>query len=175
MVVSQSWNALTDAQRASWEAIAVNSPSVNSFGEPRIPSGYNIFCSANLTGLAAGQALLLSPTMFTALTDETGTEANLTETTNLEIQVPNLLGANELLLIDASAGIRPSRKVPPAGFKRLGFFDTTGGTIINVYSEYTAIFGKPVKYGKIVYNVYVYNTLTGQKSIKYLCSGIAVI
>lgn len=47
--ISTLWRNLTDQERAAWNASKTNFPTVNAFGEPRTPSGYEVFMKLNTT------------------------------------------------------------------------------------------------------------------------------
>lgn len=57
-IASIGWRALTDAQRAAWEAYAVATPVVNRLGETIILSGFNSYVSTNSFRLGAGSSVL---------------------------------------------------------------------------------------------------------------------
>lgn len=47
--LSTRWKALTNEQRAAWSAAASMYPTLNAFGDERIPSGYELFMRLNGT------------------------------------------------------------------------------------------------------------------------------
>ena len=59
--LSQQWKSLTDEQRDAWIAATNNFPTLNAFGEPRYPTGYELFMKANGTLEAMGKQSLLVP------------------------------------------------------------------------------------------------------------------
>lgn len=52
----QAWKGLSDSDRATWTAGAVNFPFVNKFGESYTPSGYQLYISVNNNLLAIGES-----------------------------------------------------------------------------------------------------------------------
>jgi len=68
---SQAWKGLTDAQRASWKAVVASWPSYDKYGEPRTPSGYEIFCKVNLVVLGQNQPLITNGFIPAAITPNT--------------------------------------------------------------------------------------------------------
>lgn len=59
--VSQAWRQLTDTQRNAWNAVTTEFPTTNKWGEPRFPSGYELFQRLNITRLAVNEQLLIAP------------------------------------------------------------------------------------------------------------------
>jgi hypothetical protein len=47
--ISTLWRNLTQSERDAWNASNTNFPTVNAFGEPRTPSGYEVFMKLNTT------------------------------------------------------------------------------------------------------------------------------
>lgn len=59
--VSTQWKNLTEAQQEAWATAAPNFPTVNAFGEPRIPSGNELFMRLNSTLYSSGLPILSVP------------------------------------------------------------------------------------------------------------------
>ena len=59
--LSQQWRALTVAERTAWNAITENFPSVDVFGDQRIPSGQQLFIGINTNITNAGGVVITSP------------------------------------------------------------------------------------------------------------------
>lgn len=59
--LSSQWKALSDDQRDAWIGATNNFPTLNAFGEPRYPTGYELFMKANGTLGAMGIDQLLVP------------------------------------------------------------------------------------------------------------------
>lgn len=52
--MSRAWSGLTDANRATWEAAAQSITVPDAFGNPRHPSGYELFVQRNAEIITAG-------------------------------------------------------------------------------------------------------------------------
>jgi len=68
--LSSSWRNLTRLQIDAWNAVAPEYPTVNAFGEPRIPSGFELYMRLNSVLVAhdcATIVLPLSPEAFPLL------------------------------------------------------------------------------------------------------------
>lgn len=59
--ISQAWRQLTDTQRNAWNAVSSEFPTTNKWGEPRFPSGYELFQRLNITRLAVNEQMLIVP------------------------------------------------------------------------------------------------------------------
>ncbi len=59
--LSQGWRAITAAQRLAWNAAADNFPSVDVFGDQRIPSGQQLYVGINTNITNAGGAIIADP------------------------------------------------------------------------------------------------------------------
>jgi len=166
-IAAQNWSALTTAQQAAWNAMAQNFPSINRFGEKRLTSGYNLYMKANQRNLAANAGLINDPSMPMQLTDITGAEIINNAHNALTVDINNIPTGNEVVLIDACAPVRKGRRQPPGGFKRI-FAGSTGSGIINTSVQYTAVFGTVIVGSTFTYMVYILNTVTGQKSTRFI-------
>ena len=166
--VSRAWNTLTEAERATWAAIAVNFPLVNNFGETRIPDGYTVFSKLNATILGAGGTIMSAPTMPVQLTDCSSAGALFSTPSSIQFDSGNIITSSELMLVNASAPILPSRKNPPTGFKRVGNYYNPFSVIYDITADYVGIFGAPPVNSKIVLQLHVFNAYTGQKSNNYI-------
>lgn len=67
--VSQSWRGLTPAEKQAWDDARQNYPVLNKFGEPRIPSAYELFQKQNTTLVNAGIGLIRVPAAKRAFPD----------------------------------------------------------------------------------------------------------
>ena len=47
LTVSKAWRTLTSAERLAFDAIAPSWPALDSFGNPMLLTGYNVFCKTN--------------------------------------------------------------------------------------------------------------------------------
>lgn len=56
--VSSSWRTLVPAKRLAWNSVKGSWPSYDKYGNPRTPSGYEVFCKVNMTSLANGGRLI---------------------------------------------------------------------------------------------------------------------
>jgi hypothetical protein len=59
--VSQAWRELDNDEQAAWNAAAPNFPRVNRFGDPVVPSGYNVFMRLNGTRAVIGLPIMSTP------------------------------------------------------------------------------------------------------------------
>lgn len=59
--LSGQWRSLTSEQKQAWKDARTLYPTKNAFGEPRIPTAYELFMRLNGTLLAAGKEILITP------------------------------------------------------------------------------------------------------------------
>ena len=59
--LATQWKALTQNQQEAWQDATVLYPTVNAFGDPRIPSGYELFMRLNGSLSAVGLPILDVP------------------------------------------------------------------------------------------------------------------
>lgn len=72
-------NTLTGTQRAAWILYANNTPLPDTLGEPRVPTGLNMYCKVNVPRVQAGKSLIdAGPVIFglTPLSTPTVTSAS---------------------------------------------------------------------------------------------------
>lgn len=139
--ISSQWKRLTNPQKQAWDMAGPNYPTVDKFGNPRIPSGYELYVRLNIPLYRAGLALLvlpLPPGVF-----ETYGPITLTMDNN----GPCLLTINNLTTVAVQLNVYCT---PPlsAGKARiqtrwrfLQTFNSSAGVVENIRATYLARYG----------------------------------
>lgn len=164
--LSQSWSSLDEAQRLSWNALALATGKTNIFGDKYFPSGKNLFVAVNSNVLLAGGTIIVNaPSNITmpaitafdgAIELDLGNFALLTE-------VAGAIPANTTAVYLAS---------PPSS---AGVYNFSGKHYVfhtisaesdpiptEVFASYVSKFGSPELGKKISVQVFFINKSTGQ-------------
>lgn len=160
--VAQAWAALTDVQRNSFVAGAVNFPFKNKFGETYTASGFQVFMQLNLNQLFAGEAMFttcpdkadsINPVSFTAAWDPSGTF----------ILTPTIApSANTYTKVEACYGSSKGRALNAGRLKTV--FGGKGAITIDIWNGYSALFGAFAAGSRIWVRLTYINTLDGTQS-----------
>lgn len=103
--LASQWRFVPNTDKQAWQAMTVNYPTVDKFGRPRIPSGYELFCRLNAV-LVNGQFPPLLTPVLPGGTQDIGTLSLLHWSgTAVELLWTNPLNSNIAIQIYASPPI----------------------------------------------------------------------
>lgn len=95
--LAQSWKQLTDDEQTAWNEAVNEYPTLNAWGESRIPSGYELFMRLNGVLSSANKALLSVPVAPRSLPDMGEVELDFPENFQFcPTSVINLTGNSQL-------------------------------------------------------------------------------
>lgn len=77
--LSSSWKSLTEAQKEAWKDARTLYPTTNAFGEPRIPTSFELYMRLNGTLQAAGLDTITVP----------ATPRSMPQVANIELIIPD--------------------------------------------------------------------------------------
>jgi hypothetical protein len=168
-VNAAAWRALTDAQRAGWEDLALQMTRTDSLGQSYSLNGFGAYVSVNNNQLAAGNAVLAdAPALVSPSTVATAT-ITLTAAAFSVAYTPTPLSAGARLFVYAS----PQRNAGRSFERDLRLVHVSAAAAAspaNILSAYTARFGAPVLTNKIFLSLHVY--LGGFRSGPLLVSAV---
>lgn len=162
--VSAAWRALTDADRTAWEAMTVNYPTTDPFGNPRIPSGYELFMRLNLVLNFNGVALLSNPLAPVALTDIGTFSVGGGGGVGVFPTWVNLTTADEVIEFFGMPRTSAGKKFPAGGWRWLGTYTLTAFTTYDLTNAYQAAYGNLVSLGTYNVKAILCNKVTGQQA-----------
>ena len=176
-VVSQAWRDLTQANRDSWDAVAVNWSAFDSFGDPITLSGYEVFVRASFGLVSFGGAIV--PTGSNPLTLWSPGSISLTISVAAASIVVGWSGgsvaSDNIVAVAFSRPLPPSRKFR-AGSMR-GFAAITSATTapVEFQSSYISAYGLfPPLNSRVYVSFKVVSTVNGSYSQVYSNSTIVV-
>jgi len=172
--LSGAYRNLTDAQRATYEAMKSFYKTTDSVGNVITPTAPQLFNRLNgvliqnglinstnpMTVCPAPVALIgISAASPTADVSATEVFAEVTFADNTDI-VP----ADQRLIVSATSGISAGiKKVPANLFSRVATIQAGDDTSTkNIWSDYVAVFGAPVAGASVYMRVQTFSTVTGQ-------------
>lgn len=141
--VAQHWRSLTDANRATWNAIVADYPTTNKWGDERIPSGYELHNRLN--------GALYS--LFASMLDEAPAPEGVPSLTDnisepdidhwLRIKWGHSGGGTAIVVAYGSKPVPPGRTPSPGSYFRMNFNAVNDGDYIYYDEIYEAKYGKP--------------------------------
>ncbi len=104
--LSQAWRSLTVAQRTAWNAVVENFPSVDVFGDQRIPSGQQLFIRLNTNITNVGAATINDPPAPVGAEETGALTLTVAETADVftVAYVNTPVPADHAMLLEATAG-----------------------------------------------------------------------
>ena len=173
-IISGSWRALTDNDRASWNDSAVNFPYTNVFGDVKYLSGFNLHQQLNTNLRLIGRPVLVNAPVPQEVPTVTVT-VPLIDVSD-EIMNANIMRSgidvNGRVLIYATPGMSAGISYMKNRFRLIGHSNTTG--VQNIWGMYVAEFGIPAVGTRIFIRVAGVRGDTGQVSPAVQSSGTVV-
>lgn len=141
--LTQTWRALTAAQRLEWNTQAPNYTLVNSLGEQYTPSGFNLYLKSNMVRVAAGLAVASTPPAQQTQAVITSASATAVGGTGVvTVTFAPAIVASSFYLLRATAPMSAGKTFfNRSQFKDLGFLDSTDTSPYVATTDYAAVFG----------------------------------
>jgi hypothetical protein len=164
--LSQNWLNIAESDKAAWAAACANYPSIDRFGNSRLPTAFALFMKLNGRIITYRAPELAVPAMPVQVTSITGSFCSNTSHADLVFTVTPLPDAStEYIVVDACAQSRPGRKVPPGGFKTIDYGSMGSSPTTREDAEYKAIYGTLTAGMNILFRLRCFNWKTGQYSV----------
>jgi len=173
--LSQGWRALTEAQRAAWNAAVSQFAKTNIFGDLVNPTGKNLYTRLGINLTNIGESILSDPPIpadvvglsVTGLTIDIGTGDEMTiDTADSD--------ANMSYLVEATPPVSPGKNFVKSEYRLIQTESGSLGGTIDIKSAYVAKFGTPAEGQKVFARVTPVVTATGQKGIAQSASTLVV-
>lgn len=163
---TQTWQELTDAQRAAWAAEAANWPTINRVGDTAQLRGYSLFLKVNGILNTIGVASLSIPAPKTSVSMVSGVTINTLSATVFRITPTLTLSADEVCVVCATRSMSSARVPSPKDFRIITWIPDTAILPADIFSSYEDIFGAPLVNGYVNVKCYVVNKTNGQTSVE---------
>lgn len=163
---SQGWSALTDAQRASWTASALNFTHTNNFGQKFKPTGKNFYTEVNLNLLNSGSAIVNKPPLTTpptGLTALTALSAAANTLTASFAATPTAAG--NVAIVQATRGLSAGVAFVGKQYRQIATFPAAAASPLDLTAAYTAKFGAPPSGLRVFIRVKMIDSVSGLPSI----------
>ena len=137
------WRALTDANRADWEALGAQIVRTDPLGQTYTLKGFNAFCLVNIHKLANGLPIVTQSPVLDAPPVPTIGTITLDDTPAFTVAYTAVGGlADNSFEIWASPPVSQGKKyINPAQMKKLLKVSGTASSPIDLESAYQAVFG----------------------------------
>lgn len=172
VAVKNAWKDLSLAEQAAWNAQGDAYKKINSVGDVRTPSGYQIFMGVNGTIQAAagppftlGQVISVPPGRLAP--PDLGATVNTVEGGALEIETANAGSVSAWIVVRATSNLGNGRTKASKSNYRIIYrdLDTTAPATTDIISEYQAVFGNLVTGQRIGVQISTVNALSGEEVI----------
>lgn len=151
-----AWRALTSAQRAGWNDMALSLTFTDALGSSYSPTGFNAYVSVNNNQLDAGNAVLAdAPAIVTPVALSFGA-ITLTAAAFSIIYAVTPLPAGNRCFTYVSAQQSAGRSFN-ADFRLLQVSAAAAASPVNAYAAYVARFGLPVVGNRIFVRIRCYS------------------
>lgn len=172
--MSQSWQLLTEDQRAGWNGAVQNYARTDIFGDIKNPSGFNLYLRLNLNILAAGGGVIsdvpvdtFAPELvtFTAAPDSAAGDFDITFS-------PTPVPLNTAYVIECTEQTSAGKSFVKNLFRTVQVLPAADATPTNIFANYTAKFGSLIAGKKITVRVKAVNLISGLASTPTVVSAI---
>jgi hypothetical protein len=122
--ISQSWRALTAAQRAAWNGAVSNFTGTDIFGDIKTPSGINLYNKLNLNLNAIAEAPISAPPaavsvgFFDSLAIVAGAGAGTVASTFTTVGE----SADQTVIVEATPCLSPGKDFVKSEYRQVGTF-----------------------------------------------------
>jgi len=154
-VNAAAWRALTDAQRAGWEDLALQMVRTDALGQSYTLNGFGAYVSVNNNQLAAGNAALSDAPALVSPSTVTTATITLTAAAFSVAYTPTPLGAGARLFVYASPQ-RSAGRTFERDLRLVHVSAAAGASPANILAAYTARFGVPVVANRVFLSLHVY-------------------
>lgn len=150
------WRALTDVQRAGWEALGGMIERTDALGQTYTLNGFMAYCSVNNNKLDAGDSVVsTAPAIVTPGTLATAT-ITLTSAAMSIAYTTTPLAADTRLFAYVSPQVSAGRQFN-GDTRLIGVTATAAASPFDIFSAYEARLGTPVTANRIFFNLVLYN------------------
>lgn len=154
-VNAAAWRALTDAQRAGWEDLALQMNRTDALGQGYTLNGFSAYVSVNNNNLAAGNAVVAAaPALITPSTVATVTPT-LTAASFSIAYTPTPLGAGQRAFVYCSPQ-RAAGRSYESDYRLIHVSAAAAASPADILAAYTARCGVPVVGNRVFIAVAVY-------------------
>lgn len=173
--LSQQWRTLTVVERAAWNAVVENFPSVDVFGDQRIPSGQQLFIRLNTNITNVGAAVITTPPAPLGAEETGALTLSVIETADVFTvgYVNSPVPAGHAMLLEATAGKSAGIDNFTSFFRVISTVAAAETTPELASADYVTKFGGIVaglKYGARMKSI---RLLTGEVSVPETINAIA--
>lgn len=172
--MSQSWQLLTEEQRAGWNGAVANYGRTDIFGDIKNPSGFNLYMRLNLNILAAGGGIVsdvpvdtFAPELvtFTAAPDSVAGDFDI-------VFAPTPVPTNTAYVVECTEQTSAGKSFVKNLFRTVQVLPAADATPTNIFANYTAKFGTLIPGKKITVRVKAVNLISGLSSTPTVVSAI---
>lgn len=173
--ISSAWRGLTQPQRDSWIAAAVDFPYTDVFGDTRTLSGNALHQKLNQNLVLMGESAITSPPLPVAvpLADAVSAAAASGGGAVTLTITDQTIPANVQLQVWATGGLSQGKQFVKNQLRMLGYFTVTTG-VATLTTEYAARFGNLTAGQKVTFRVLYVDETTGQAGQATQVSAIVV-
>lgn len=161
--LSAKWRGLSQSERDQWTTIAPDWPTTDPFGNPRTPSGYELFMRLNLSLNFVGIGTISPPASPAVITDIGAVVINVGAGLSVIPTWTNNQSTNEYVCFYATRPMSQGKNTPTGGYCFIDYNSDNMVTSKDISTSYYARYGVPQSHQKIFVKFVVLNVVTGQQ------------
>jgi len=140
--ISQSWRALTAAQRAAWNGAVANFARTDIFGNLKNPSGFNLYQRLNNVVVSLGEDTMDTPPNPTSVAQFSNLVLTYTSgTPALSLAFDVTAGADAGYKLYATPPLSAGIDFVKSEYRLIKFSGNNPTSPLNILADYTAVFG----------------------------------
>jgi hypothetical protein len=163
---TQAWKTLSDTDRTAWASACVNYPTVDRFGNPRIPSAYELYMRLNGTLVRYGISPISAPLAPAVMSTIGPLSIEQTAADQFKFTPNGSFSADEILILCGGNWQSAGKTFNITTQRVLTQYDNAVTWPQDPYNDYSAIFGQPAGNSRLYFSMYLINKSTGQKGIE---------
>ena len=167
-----TWKLLSDADRQTWNAGAINFPFVNKYGEAYTPSGYQLFISVNNNLQAIGENIRLTCPIPSDLENTPPFTLTFSATAGSRITMHSSNVTGYTMIVFASAPQSAGRSFEPGRMKAIAILDDTTTFPKSLDTAYINVFGTISAGATIWVETKLSKADAGRTSLPYRAVGV---
>lgn len=172
--LSQSWRALTPAQRNAWNSAVGDFKKTDVFGDIKTPSGFNLYMRLNGNLVNIGQTKITVPPLPSAVFAFSALSLTAAEGAAEIVAVfADAIPAGTSIIVSATPAVSAGKNFVKSEFRQIKISTNTETSPADVAIEWIAKFGTMAPAGsKIFIKLLPVNDLTGQQGGELVASTI---
>lgn len=161
--VSGEWRNLTSQQQVAWTAAAPSFPYTDKFGDPQIPSGFQLFVTLNYFNIRAGNPPNTAPPAPVTQIVFGPLSVSIPDPATMNVSWAGATSATVVLNISASPVQSKGVTVNPTRTRAIRTVISTLAQPVNVAPDWVTAYGAVPASGRFFFNMFAVSGVSWEK------------